>query len=45
MVVHSRYRDIAAEIRKRIEAGEWAPGSKLPRLDDLPGSTAPTGTR
>lgn len=35
MAVHSRYRDIAAEIRKRIEAGEWAPGSKLPRLDDL----------
>jgi DNA-binding GntR family transcriptional regulator len=31
----SRFRDIAAEIRKRIEAGEWAPGAKLPRLDDF----------
>jgi DNA-binding GntR family transcriptional regulator len=35
VAVHSRYRDIAAEIRKRIEAGEWAPGAKLPRLDDF----------
>jgi DNA-binding GntR family transcriptional regulator len=35
VAVHSRYRDIAADIRKRIEAGEWAPGAKLPRLDDF----------
>jgi GntR family transcriptional regulator len=35
VAVHSRYKDIAAQIRARIEAGEWAPGSKLPRLDDL----------
>jgi GntR family transcriptional regulator len=33
--VHSRYRDIASQIRERIEAGEWAPGTRLPRLDDL----------
>ncbi|GAA0917232.1 GntR family transcriptional regulator [Nonomuraea longicatena] len=32
---HSRYLDLAARIRVRIEAGEWAPGSKLPRLDDF----------
>jgi DNA-binding GntR family transcriptional regulator len=31
----SRTREIAAEIRKRIEAGEWASGAKLPRLDDF----------
>ncbi len=35
MVVHSRYLDIAAKIRERIEAGEWAPGARLPRLDDF----------
>lgn len=35
MAVHSRYLDIAAQIRTRIEAGEWGPGAKLPRLDDL----------
>ncbi|MFY1672407.1 GntR family transcriptional regulator [Plantactinospora sp. WMMB334] len=35
MPVHSRYLDIAAKIRERIEAGEWAPGSRLPRLDDF----------
>ncbi|MGI5330970.1 GntR family transcriptional regulator [Actinomadura nitritigenes] len=35
MAVHSRYLDIAAQIRERIEAGEWAPGTKLPRLDDF----------
>lgn len=35
MAVHSRYLDIAAEIRARIEAGEWGPGGKLPRLDDF----------
>ncbi|MDA0632340.1 GntR family transcriptional regulator [Nonomuraea sp. MCN248] len=32
---HSRYLDIAAEIRRRVEAGEWEPGSRLPRLNDL----------
>ncbi len=35
MAVHSRYLDIAAKIRERIEAGEWAPGARLPRLDDF----------
>ncbi|RAO26129.1 hypothetical protein ONO23_05532 [Micromonospora noduli] len=35
MAMHSRYLDIAAKIRARIEANEWAPGAKLPRLDDL----------
>ncbi|MGW2313889.1 GntR family transcriptional regulator [Actinomadura luteofluorescens] len=35
MAVHSRYLDIAAQIRARIEAGEWEPGAKLPRLDDF----------
>ncbi|MEV5408640.1 GntR family transcriptional regulator [Thermopolyspora sp. NPDC052614] len=35
MAVHSRYLDIAHQIRARIEGGEWAPGSKLPRLDDF----------
>lgn len=35
MPVHSRYLDIASKIRSRIEAGEWAPGARLPRLDDL----------
>lgn len=35
MVVHSRYLDIAAAIRERIEAGEWEPGALLPRLNDL----------
>jgi DNA-binding GntR family transcriptional regulator len=33
--VHSRYLHIAAQIRARIEAGEWEPGAKLPRLDDF----------
>jgi DNA-binding GntR family transcriptional regulator len=33
--VHSRYQDIAGQIRQRITAGEWASGDKLPRLDDL----------
>ncbi|WP_071805395.1 GntR family transcriptional regulator [Couchioplanes caeruleus] len=33
--MHSRYRDIAARIQQRIEAGEWKPGARLPRLDDL----------
>jgi DNA-binding GntR family transcriptional regulator len=32
---HSRYQDIASKIRDRIEAGEWVPGARLPRLDDL----------
>jgi DNA-binding GntR family transcriptional regulator len=35
VAVHSRYLDIASKIRERIEAGEWAPGTKLPRLDDF----------
>ncbi|TLP66529.1 GntR family transcriptional regulator [Microbispora triticiradicis] len=35
MAVHSRYLDIAAQIRARIEAGEWEPGARLPRLDDF----------
>jgi DNA-binding GntR family transcriptional regulator len=35
VAVHSRYLGIAAQIRERIEAGEWEPGSKLPRLDDF----------
>jgi DNA-binding GntR family transcriptional regulator len=35
LVVHSRYQDIASSIRARIEAGEWEPGSHLPRLDDF----------
>jgi DNA-binding GntR family transcriptional regulator len=33
MAVHSRYLDIAAKIRARIEDGEWQPGAKLPTLD------------
>lgn len=35
MTVHSRYLDIASAIRVRIEAGEWPPGARLPRLDDF----------
>ena len=35
MAVHSRYLDIAAQIRGRIEAREWEPGVRLPRLDDF----------
>ncbi|SDT37945.1 GntR family transcriptional regulator [Actinoplanes derwentensis] len=35
MPVHSRFRDIAAQLRQRIEANEWEPGTRLPRLDDL----------
>jgi DNA-binding GntR family transcriptional regulator len=35
MAVHSRYLDIAAKIKARIEAGEWEPGARLPRLDDF----------
>jgi GntR family transcriptional regulator len=34
---HSRYLDIAADLRERIQAGEWAPGANLPRLSDLAG--------
>ncbi|WP_188126998.1 GntR family transcriptional regulator [Actinoplanes lobatus] len=33
--MHSRYLDIAGKIRTRIEAGEWEPGARLPRLDDF----------
>ena len=32
---HSRYLEIAADLRSRILTGEWEPGSLLPRLDDL----------
>jgi GntR family transcriptional regulator len=32
---HSRYTEIAAQLRARILAGEWEPGSTLPRLDVL----------
>lgn len=32
---HSRYTQIAAQLRARILAGEWEPGSTLPRLDVL----------
>ena len=35
MAVHSRYQEIAAQLRGRIEAGEWEPGARLPRLDDF----------
>lgn len=35
MARHMRYLDIAAQIRARIEAGEWEPGARLPRLDDF----------
>ncbi|MDG4757701.1 GntR family transcriptional regulator [Micromonospora sp. WMMD710] len=35
VVVHSRYLGIASKIRERIEAGEWAPGARLPTLNDL----------
>jgi DNA-binding GntR family transcriptional regulator len=35
MAVHGRYLDIASEIRNRIEAGEWQPGTRLPTLDDF----------
>lgn len=32
---HSRYPQIAALLRARILAGEWAPGASLPTLDEL----------
>jgi DNA-binding GntR family transcriptional regulator len=32
---HSRYLDVAAELRGRILAGEWEPGANLPRIKDL----------
>src|SRR5215469_7922619 len=32
---NSRFTEIAALLRARILAGEWAPGSTLPRLDAL----------
>lgn len=35
MTVRSKYLAIAADIRDRIEAGQWQPGSKLPTLDEL----------
>ena len=33
--VPGRYLDIASELRARILAGEWAPGTNLPRMADL----------
>ena len=33
MAARPRYLDIAEEIRQRIEAGEWQPGTRLPTLD------------
>jgi len=30
-----RYLDIAARLRARIQAGEWPPGSNLPRMQNL----------
>ncbi|MGI9156736.1 MAG: GntR family transcriptional regulator [Marmoricola sp.] len=35
MAAHSRYQELAAEIRRRIEADEWTPGTRLPRLGNL----------
>jgi len=32
---NSRYPEIAAQLRARILAGEWEPGSTLPTLDEL----------
>jgi DNA-binding GntR family transcriptional regulator len=32
---HSVYREIAAELRRRILAGEWEPAANLPRMKDL----------
>lgn len=29
------YRDVATDLRRRIEAGEFPPGSKLPKIEDL----------
>lgn len=33
MTLNSKYQEIAAAIRRRIEAGEWEPGARLPTLD------------
>jgi GntR family transcriptional regulator len=33
--IHSRYKEIAAQLRARILAGEWTPGGTLPTLDVL----------
>jgi DNA-binding GntR family transcriptional regulator len=35
VAAHSRYEDLAAKIRRRIEADEWTPGTRLPHLDDF----------
>ncbi len=35
MTLNSKYEEIASAIQKRIEEGEWAPGSRLPVLDDF----------
>jgi DNA-binding GntR family transcriptional regulator len=32
---HSRYLDIASELRDRIMRGEWEPGATLPRMKEL----------
>jgi DNA-binding GntR family transcriptional regulator len=32
---HSRYLDIAADLRERILRGEWEPGATLPRMKEL----------
>jgi GntR family transcriptional regulator len=29
------YQRIAADLRRRIEAGEWPPGAKLPTQEDM----------
>jgi GntR family transcriptional regulator len=29
------YRQVADDLRKRIEAGEWSPGKKLPSIREL----------
>lgn len=36
----ARYRDIAADLRRRIDAGEFPPGSRLPGYADLTGEYA-----
>lgn len=35
MTAPQRFRDIATQIKARIEAGEWTPGEKLPTLDEF----------
>jgi DNA-binding GntR family transcriptional regulator len=33
------YEQLAAQLRGRISSGEYAPGSKLPSIDDIVAST------